>query len=106
MVDAACQVCGQQKIDILVDRDAPKYPTCRCGRTMTRLLSVPAAVHGDDIPGGLLVEHGLCGPGGEPRRYYSKSEMAREAKRRGLTNWVEHVPDKGSDKAAFTQRFV
>lgn len=62
---------------------------------------------GDDIPGGLLVEHGICNPDGTPRRYYSKSEMAREAKRRGLTNWVEHKPDnRDTDKSAHTQRFV
>ena len=60
----------------------------------------------DDIPGGLVVEHGLCNEDGSPRKYYSKSEMAREAKRRDLTNLVRHVGEKGSDKSPFTTRWI
>jgi hypothetical protein len=63
-------------------------------------------VVGDDIPGGVLIEHGICNDDGTPRRYYTKSEMAREAKRRGLINWVEHKPERGSDKSPFTTRWV
>jgi hypothetical protein len=65
-----------------------------------------AFVHGDDIPGGLEIRHGLCNADGSPRKYYSKTEIAREAKKRGLTNHVTHVPDKGSDKNKHTTRWV
>lgn len=39
---------------------------------------------GDDIPGGLLIEHGICHPGGEPKRYYTKSSIYKAAKAKGL----------------------
>src|SRR3546814_13718526 len=38
----------------------------------------------------VVIEHGICWPGGAPRRYRSKYEMRAEAKARGLTNAVEH----------------
>jgi hypothetical protein len=60
----------------------------------------------DEIPGGLEVRHGICNEDGTPRRYYSKSEMAREAKARGLVNYVRHVGSKGSDKSKTTSRWV
>lgn len=41
-------------------------------------------VIGDDIPGGIWIEHGLCHPGGAPRRFDTKSAIYREAKKRGL----------------------
>lgn len=75
------------------------YPFCPHGRSALTVV-------GDDIPGGLEIRHGLCNADGTPRRYYSKTEIAREAKRRGLVNHVEHVPVPGSDKSPHTQRFV
>lgn len=64
------------------------------------------SVIGDEIPGGVLIEHGICNEDASPRRYYSKSEMAAEAKRRGLVNFVRHVGEKGSDKSPHTTRWV
>ncbi len=62
----------------------------------------------DEIPGGVEIRHGICNEDGTPRRYYSRSEMAKEAKRRGLVNHVEHVtnPKSGSDKNPHTTRWV
>jgi len=65
-----------------------------------------SSVIGDDIPGGYIVRHGICNEDGTPRKYYSKSEMIKEAKRRGVTNVVEHVPDRGSDKSKHTTRWI
>lgn len=65
-----------------------------------------SSVIGDDIPGGLEIRHGLCNEDGSPRRYYSKTEIAKEAKRRGLVNIVEHVPEPGSDKSKYTSKWV
>jgi hypothetical protein len=42
----------------------------------------------DDIPGGLEIANGLCNEDGTPRRYYSRTEIDREAKRRGYENHV------------------
>lgn len=47
-------------------------------------------VRPDSIPGGLTIEHGLCDPvTGEPRTYYSQSEIDRECKERGLMRWTD-----------------
>lgn len=73
--------------------------------TKRTILSKPAAVIGDDIPGGIWIRHGLCNEDGSPRLYYSKSEIAAEAKRRGLVNIVEHVPEQGSDKSRHTTKW-
>jgi hypothetical protein len=63
-------------------------------------------VIGDDIPGGMEIANGLCNPDGSPRRYYTKSEIAREAKARGYHNHVEHVTAKGTDKSPHTTRWI
>lgn len=65
-------------------------------------------VTGDDIPGGIEIKHGLCNLDGSPRKYYSKSEINREAKKRGLVNLVTHVsdPKSGSDKNPYTTRWI
>jgi hypothetical protein len=81
------------------------YPFCKGDPTAHAPMR--GAVIPDDIPGGVLIEHGICNEDGSPRRYYSKSEMAAEAKRRGLVNMVRHVPDsRDSDKSAQTTRWV
>jgi hypothetical protein len=50
-------------------------------------------VIGDDIPGGIEIRHGLCNEDGTPRRYYSKSEIAKEAARRGLKDANFHTQE-------------
>ena len=109
LIDTVCSGCGHRFYDVFVDRVNRIYDACsRCGAATSRLwdFGSTAQVHQDSIEGGVLIEHGLCHPGGEPRRYYSKSEMVREAKRRGLVNVVEHKTDRGTDKSPNTQRWV
>ena len=65
-----------------------------------------ANVIADEIPGGIEIRHGICHENGEPRRYYSKSEMAAEAKRRGLVNHVVHIGKRGTDKSPHTSRWI
>lgn len=60
----------------------------------------------DDIPGGVEIAHGICNEDGTPRRYYSKSSMTAEAKRRGLINYVVHRPERGSDRSPHTSRWI
>jgi hypothetical protein len=92
-----CEACGAE----LHIGDFPF-----CGGDASKHQPYGGHVVGDDIPGGLEVRHGLCNEDGTPRRYDSKSAMAKEAKARGLTNYVRHVGSKGSDKSKNTQRFV
>lgn len=60
----------------------------QCGERVTAVEEVaPTQAHGiipDGIPGGLEVRHGLCNEDGSPRRYDSKTDIRREAARRGL----------------------
>lgn len=106
MIDLFCPACDTYRIDALVDRE--HMPACdQCGGQTTRAWLSAPSVHADEIPGGVLIHHGLCNADGSPRRYYSKTEIAAEAKRRGKVNFVQHLPDnKDTDKSATTQRFV
>jgi hypothetical protein len=63
-------------------------------------------VQPDEIPGGVLYEHGICHADGTPKRYYSKSEVAHALKEKGLMNLVEHKGSRGSDKSPHTTRWV
>ncbi len=55
-------------------------------------------VRPDDIPGGVLMHHGLCNADGSPRRYYSRSEINLEAAKRGLMAWTEkYTEDRTKD---------
>lgn len=110
MYDTVCSN-GHQKIDVLEPismTSATREKCATCGEPMERAwLTKPSGVIGDDIPGGTLVYHTLCNDDGSPRRYYSKSEMARAAKAKGYHNHVEHVPSNpGTDKSKHTSRWI
>lgn len=108
MVDAKCPKCEHILVDALI-RAGESYPPCpECGTTTARVF-IPgsaSAVHGDDIPGGLEITNALCHADGTPRKFYSKSEIARAAKEAGWSNYVRHVGTKGGDKSKHTQRFI
>ena len=107
MYDRKCEKCAAVKVDCLEPITSPDR-TCECGGTMLRVWLQGAAngVIGDDIPGGALVFHGICHDDGTPRRYYSKSEMARAANEKGLVNMVRHTTPQGSDRAKHTTRWI
>jgi len=110
--DYLCPNCGHEEYDVIRPQEERQIPCTHCdvadGPVMMQRawLSAPNSVIGDDIPGGVEVKHGICNEDGTPRRYYSKSEMRREAERRGLVNHVEHIPARGSDKSKHTVRWV
>ena len=108
MYDRKCSTCGLEAIDCLEPVRLADVLCAACGGTAPRvwLRGRTSAVIGDDIPGGVEIRHGLCNEDGSPRRYYSKSEMAREAKARGLENTVRHAPLRGTDKSPHTSRWV
>ena len=106
MFDLSCED-GHEWIDAYLKiGERPPCPTC--GKPTSTLWRSSSNVVGDDIPGGYVVRHGLVGPNGEPMKFYSKSAIAAEAKRRGLVNYVEHTTDprSGSDKSKFTKRWI
>ncbi len=63
-------------------------------------------VIGDELVGGVWVRHGICNEDGTPKRYDTKSSIAKAAKEKGLVNYVVHTPERGSDKSRHTQRWV
>ena len=50
---------------------------------------VAPTIFPDDIPGGMLIEHGLCHADGTPRRFDSRSSIRAEAAARGLRQWSD-----------------
>jgi len=107
MYDRKCTGCGAIEYDVLEPIEAPASACNTCGSVTERAwLGRGAAVVDDSIPGGLEIKHGLCHPDGTPRRFDSKSEIAREAKRTGWVNYVVHEGSRGSDKSKHTSRWI
>jgi hypothetical protein len=94
MEETICQKCNEPL-------QVGDWPFCPHGPGHSNVI-------GDDIPGGVIIRHGLVNDDGSPRKFYSKTEIAREAKRLGLTNEVRHItdPKSGSDKNPHTKRWV
>lgn len=107
MYDLVCKNGHEQYNLYLKLGERPACPTCG-EPTETLWKGKTNAVIPDEIPGGVLIYHGICNDDGTPRRYYSKSEIAAAAKAKGYRNHVEHVtdPKSGSDKAKYTTRWV
>ena len=83
-----CPTCG---IELVVG----SWPFCPHGRGSY-------TAQPNDIPGGLTLEN----LGHEKVTVYSRSELRRELKARGLVEMVRHVPVPGSDKSPHTTSWV
>jgi hypothetical protein len=95
MYNLTCEA-GHEQIDVLLKMgERPPCPTC--GAPTETLWTASSNIIADDIPGGLEVRHGLCNDDGTPRKYYSKSEIYREAKKKGLSVGTD-VPFKDPTK--------
>lgn len=94
---AICEKCGGEL-------RVGMFPFCK-GNPSDHGYGAPLDV-GDEIPGGISIEHGLCNLDGSPRTYYSHSEIRAEAARRGLRNVVTHVPKPGGDRSPHTTRWI
>lgn len=106
LYDVKCPECEHIQ-EMFAHRPELLEPCRRCGKGKVEVVVLPHSVTAipDEIPGGMLVPHGICWPDGTPRRYYSRSEMAREAKRLGWENNVRHVTARGTDKSKHTTRW-
>jgi hypothetical protein len=85
--------CGWAGLILAWDYD-PK-PCPRCGAQTSRQVThnLAPSVIGDDIPGGIVMEHGVCYEDGSPRTFYSKSEIRQVARAKGLVR-VGETPGK------------
>lgn len=59
-------------------------------------------VIGDDIPGGVLIHHGVCNEDGTPKRYYTRSSIVQAATDKGLFQGYDtpKVANRLSDQRA------
>lgn len=97
---------AMRPLDIVVDYREPAMGRCG-GQTIRHYLPTNRNnVIGDEIPGGVLMHNALCNSDGTPRRYDSRTEINREAKKRGYENHVQHIGQQGSDKSKHTTRWV
>jgi hypothetical protein len=87
-----CEKCGK---DLVIG----EWPFCPHGMGKSNVIT-------DDIPGGIEIKHGICHDDGTPRKFYSKSEIAKAAKEKGLANIVTHVTTPGTDKSPHTTRWI
>lgn len=112
MYDRRCNKCEYVKKDQWENiRDSAPLP-CTCGgqseRVILSMQGVTTFVIGDDIPGGVLIRHGICNADGTPKRYDSKTEIRRACKMKGLSFGYDenkHIPKRGSDKSDFTRKW-
>lgn len=98
--DLVCKNQHEQLDKLLKLGERPPCPVCG-EPTETLWTQSNRNILADGIPGGRLIYHGLCNPDGTPRRYDSRSEIEREAKKRGLVNHTDK-PDKQPKKVYFT----
>ena len=81
-----CTACGSTKEELKWNYETP--PDCHGAMVETSRVArfgQASNVIGDDIPGGLLIEHGICNADGTPRRFYSKKEIRDTARKQGWT---------------------
>ena len=106
--DRRCVACGNTRLDQLEPIQPMPDVRCECGGSMDRGwygAQFPGVVP-DAIPGGVEIRNGICHDDGSPRKFYSRSEMARAAKEKGVVNLVEHIGARGSDKSKHTVRWT
>jgi hypothetical protein len=79
--------CGVVKVWAWDHEPPPPCPTCggALAWAAPEAKGDPAAVIGDDIPGGVLMRHAVCWPDGTPRRFYSKRAIVEAAREAGWT---------------------
>lgn len=85
-----CEKCGQEL-------RVGEWPFCPHGIGHNSVI-------GDEID--ITVKHALCHEDGTPRRFTSRQEWIRAQKESGMSNHVEHIPEKGSDKSRHTSRWI
>ena len=81
-----CAECGKTEDALRWNYEAP--PACHGPmREVAKVASFGRAANviQDSIPGGLMIEHGICNADGTPRRFDSKKEIREAARAAGWT---------------------
>lgn len=91
-----CTVCEWDGVINVAPFVNPPCP--QCGQATERIWTASASIAQDEFPGGKTFEN----LGNEPVTVYSRSELKRELKARGLEEFVRHVPVPGTDKSPHT----
>lgn len=89
--DLVCPAGHEQLDAYLKLGERPPCPVC--GKATATLWRASANVIPDDIPGGILINHGICNDDGTPKRYYTKSSMLAAAAAKGLRQNASGLPD-------------
>lgn len=103
MRDMKCKSCGAV-FDMFVRPGEERICTCGGELEAVWITGHANSVIGDECD--IYVKHGLCHKNGEPRRFTSKTEMKREAEKRGFTNVVEHKGFQGRDTSPHTTKWI
>ena len=90
-----CPKCGKEL-------QIGEWPLCGGRNNHGFPIGLGLSIIRDEIPGGMTIENMTR----TPETFYSKSEWRRRCKELGIENRVRHVPEQGSDKSKFTQRFL
>lgn len=101
-----CESCKNRATKLFWTHD-PTPPCDTCGGPLVEFYGQDrkaATVIGDEID--LMVPHGVCHADGTPRRFRSRSELARALKAANLENVVRHMPLRGSDRSPHTTRWI
>lgn len=101
--DYHCSTCNVDYLDKYTPKITQQRPCPACGSTCFNLIKASNVV-GDEID--IWIKHGLCNDDGSPKHFTSKQEIAREAKRKGLTQKDRHIGTKGGDKSIHTSRWT
>jgi len=94
--DQHCLTCDWHGEIVVAPFAMPPCP--QCGGETERLWTTAAKSITDEIPGGTWIEN----LGHQPMQFFNKSDIVKEAKRRGLEPCVRHVPIPGTDKSPHT----
>ena len=82
-------LCGHQNKILGWDYELPFKCQGECGSNNYMPIddrpSKTVMISTDDIPGGIMVRHGICNPDGSPKRVDSKTDLKRELNRHGWT---------------------
>jgi hypothetical protein len=98
--DQRCKTCDWWDEIVVPSGTHPPCPTC--GGDTERFYIRGYGFERDEFPGGKVIEN----LGHEPVVVHSRSELKDAMAKRGLQEFVRHVPTPGSDKSPHTQRFV
>lgn len=80
-----CNHCQSESSRVVLHGTELWCSSCHYGSQPLPFGQAPGVI-ADDIPGGVLMHHGICNEDGTPKRYYSKTDIRRAAFEKNLFN--------------------